>query len=43
MKKIKCPNCGNEIIIEEWQDENDCYCSPECRYEAETGNAGEEY
>lgn len=42
-KKINCPNCGNKIIIENWQDETDCFCSPECEYEYRTGNSGEEY
>lgn len=43
MKEAKCLNCGTEIIIEDFQDEDDCYCSNECRYEYETGNLGEEY
>jgi hypothetical protein len=41
--EVKCCNCGKTIIIEDWQNEDDAYCSSECRYEAETGNPGEEY
>ena len=30
-----CPNCGKEISIEYFQDEEDSFCSNECRYEYE--------
>lgn len=41
--KSKCPNCGKVILIEDWQDKDDCFCSEQCRYNYETGKPGEEY
>lgn len=47
--KVKCPFCKTgDVILPEWQykiheEDKDFYCSEECRYEAETGNSGEEY
>lgn len=49
---IKCANCGQNTSLGRedlkinggfLEDESDVYCSEECRYNAETGNPGEEY
>ena len=47
-KKIKCNYCGKDTgfypsCFDKDKDLSDVYCCEECRYEAETGNPGEEY
>lgn len=43
MIKVRCTYCGKEYWSEDYIDEDERYCSPECRYEDETGCSGEEY
>lgn len=45
-EEMICDNCGMSFLklsSTEWYRTNGCYCSSECRYEAETGHPGEQY
>jgi basic membrane lipoprotein Med (substrate-binding protein (PBP1-ABC) superfamily) len=47
-RRIPCANCGEltgfrQTDFDLNKDEDDIYCSEQCRYNAETGCPGEEY